>query len=114
MSCKKTPQGPLVIALVLGLLVGVSFSVIPGIAESGDGGGIYESREGERGDGRGDKNGPNDNEADPDWFVTDVWGGVESTKRAPQVPRMYVFGPYGGVLNWLFGHFGSVFSGFGR
>jgi hypothetical protein len=27
---------------------------------------------------------------------------------------MYVFGPYGGVLNWLFGQLGNVFLGFGR
>lgn len=113
MSRKKTPFRPVVIALLLGLAVGVSYAVLPGLAESGVTGDVYEGRDGQR-SGKDGPGGPGGPEADPDWFVTDVWGGTYTTEQPFAAPQMYVFGPYGGVLNWLFGQLGHVFFGFDR
>ena len=114
----NTPRGPAAIALLVFLLVGVSFLVSPGVAndQTRTPGQVFDGRDGPTGQGKDSRSGPGGggNEADPDWFVTDSWSGIELTREAPQSARLYVFGPYGGFLNWLFGQFGSYIYGFGR
>ena len=113
----NTPRGPMAFALLVVLLVGVSFLVSPGVVASENDqapGEVYVGRDGP--DGKDSRSGPGGGgpEADPDWFVTDDWSGIELTRTGQRAPRMYVFGPYGGFLNWLFGQYGSFIHGFGR
>ena len=101
---KQVIKGLPAVAVALALRLGL-FQAVPGaVAHPGD----EQMGEFPIGDGHpenGDKNPPGPGEADPDWFVTDGFGGVTIVKIEEPVrrPGWIAYGPYGSLLDWLFG-----------
>jgi hypothetical protein len=102
MERKHAFLGILVVVVVSAFCLGGPGAAVPAAAQGVDGGLGQFPTDHQKGDTGPPKPGPL--EADPDWFGTNVYDRmpIVEVKEPARRSGWTLFGPYGGLLDWLY------------